>query len=75
MTVSTAGGPGVGLPPDSTNGGMANSGAGPSGAASSLSGEHLKEYALKRLRKAQAAAQQQGGRVTPPPNAIPLRRF
>jgi hypothetical protein len=74
MSVSTAGGPGGGLPPDSTNGGMANNGAGPSGAASSLSGEHLQAYAIKRLKKAQQA-QQQIGKVTPPPMLTAIRRF
>lgn len=68
MTLSQAGGPAGGLPPDSTNQGVAAAGV-------SLSGEHAREYALKRLRKAQATQEQQSAKFQAPPPPTPIRRY
>jgi hypothetical protein len=69
MAASTAGGPGGGMPPDSTN-------AGTPGASTTLSGESLRGYALKRLRQQQQSqGALQSSKVTGPPNPSTIRRM
>ena len=69
MAAGTAGGPGGGLPPDSTN-------AGTPAAGSTLSGDFLRMYAQKRMQRQQNQINApQQGKVTAPPPPPKIRRY